>query len=186
MSTHTMIAATALLALMVVPAGAQQHQHGQDEGTGMMSSCPMMQGMHGHMMGGMHGDTMQGMQGAMRDGGMMGMMGPMHMGPAMLLQASDDLELTAEQTERLAALRDRSGPEHQEHMQSAMAACRTAAAALEGDSPDLEAYAVALNETADHMVMVHVAMARVALEAREILTAEQREKLRNMMGTMHR
>jgi Spy/CpxP family protein refolding chaperone len=124
---------------------------------------------------------MQEMGGQMMGGGMMAMMRTQ---PAMLLQASDALALTPEQTEQLTALRDRAQPEHQRHMQAAMEAHRTAAAILEGDSPDLGAYAEALNEAADHMVMAHVAMTRTALEGRAILTPEQLDKLHEGMSHM--
>lgn len=166
MITRTMLTATTVLALAATPALAQQHQHGQghqEEGAGQMMHP--MSGMHQQMMGG-------------------GMMGMMHGQPAMLLQASDALGLTPEQVEGLTALRDRARPEHQQHMQAAMAAHRTAATALEGDAPDLDGYEEALTEASQHMVMAHVAMARSAVEARGLLTAEQRTKLEEVMSTM--
>jgi Spy/CpxP family protein refolding chaperone len=170
MITRSIYTATALLALTAAPALAQQHQHGQEqEGRPGMMACPMMQ-MHGSMM---------------MDEGMMGMMQLMHAQPAMLLEASEALDLTSEQTQQLTALRDRARPEHEQHQEAAMAAHRSAAAALEGDAPDLDAYAAALGQASDHMVMAHVAMTRTAFEAREILTPEQREKLRETMTGMH-
>lgn len=200
-TTRTMMAATAVMALVAAPSGAQQHQHGQDDQdarAGMMESCPMMQGMHGHMMQGMDREGMQGrmmqgmdregMQGRMMGGGMMGMMGmmggAMHTSPAMLLQASDELELTASQTADLERLKDEGQAEHMEHMQAACAAHGQATTALEGDAPDMDAYASALREAADHMVTGHVAMTRNALEARDLLTPEQREKLEGMHDGM--
>jgi Spy/CpxP family protein refolding chaperone len=62
-------------------------------------------------------------------------------------------------------------------MEAAMEAHRTAASILETETPDLTAYATALNQAADHMVMAHVTMTRTALEARDLLTPEQREQL---------
>lgn len=187
MSTRTMIAAAVLTGALAVPAGAQQHQHGQTEGRepGMMMSCPMMQQMMQGMHGQMEGMDMQGMRGQMMGPGMMGGMDAMHGGPGMILRSSQALALTAAQTERLEALQERVRSEHQEHMQAAMAAHQEAAAALEGDAPDLDAYSAALNEAADHMVVAHVAMTRATLDAREILTPEQREKLGEAMGEMH-
>lgn len=181
MSTRTTIAAAVLMGALAVPAGAQQHQHGQTEGQepGTMMSCPMMQGMHGQMM--MEGMEMGDRQGQMMGSGMM----RMHGGPGMILMSSEALALTPAQTERLEALQERVRPEHQEHMQATMAAHQKAAAALEGDAADLDAYTAALNEAADHMVMAHVAMTRATLEAREILTPEQREQLGSVMGGMH-
>jgi uncharacterized membrane protein len=183
MITHTLLTATALLASAAIPALAQQHQHGQEQEAGMTGQPMMMQCMHAMM--GMEG--MEGMQGMQEMGGQMmggGMMAMMHTQPAMLLQASEALALTPEQTEQLTALRDRAQPEHQRHMQAAMEAHQTAAAILEGDSPDLGAYAEALNEAADHMVMAHVAMTGTALEGRAILTPEQLDKLHEGMSHM--
>lgn len=186
MSTHAMIAATVLMGALAVPAGAQQHQHPPTQGQepGMMMSCPMMQ----QMMHGMHGQGMGDMEGMGMQGQMMGpgMMGAMSAGPAMILRSSEALALTPAQTEQLEALQERVRSEHQEHMQAAMAAHQNAAAALEADAADLDAYTSALNEAADHMVLAHVAMTRTALAAREILTPEQREKLGEVMGDMHR
>jgi Spy/CpxP family protein refolding chaperone len=169
MITRSIYTATAVLALTAAPALAQEHQHGQEqEGRPGMMACPMMQ-MHGSMM----------------DEGMMGMMQLMHAQPAMLLEAAEALDLTSEQTQQLTALRDRARPEHEQHQEAATAAHRAAAAALEGDAPDLDAYAAALGQASDHMVMGHVAMTRTALEARQILTPEQREKLQETMTGMH-
>lgn len=193
MSTRTMIAAAVLMGALAAPATAQQHQHGQMQGqqeSGSMMSCPMMQqmmqGMHGQTMEGMDGmHDMQGMQGQMMGQGMMGMMGAMHRGPGMILQSSEALALTPDQTEQLETLQEQVRSEHQQHMQAAMAAHRQAATALEGDAPDLDAYRAALDEAADHMVTAHVAMTRAGLDAREALTPEQREKLAEVMGGMH-
>jgi VIT1/CCC1 family predicted Fe2+/Mn2+ transporter len=64
----------------------------------------------------------------------------------------------------------------------------SAAAALEGESPDFEAYERALSRGAEQMVLAHVAMARAATEACDVLTDEQRERLRGgaqmMQGMM--
>jgi len=193
MSARTMIATAALIGTLAVPAGAQQHQHGQAQGQepGSMMACPMMQqmmqAMHGPMMGGMEGADMQGMRGQMMDSGMMGpgMMGAMHAGPGTILQSAEELALTDGQVERLEALQERTREEHQGHMQAMRGAHEAASAALEGDAPDLDAYATALNEAADLMVTAHVAMTRSALEARDVLTPEQRETLAGIMGDMH-
>lgn len=192
MSTRTMIATAALMmGALAIPTDAQQHEHGQTEGQepGMMMSCPMMQQMMQGMHGQMEGMDMQGMQGGMQGqmmgSGMMGMMGAMDGGPGMILQSSEALALTPDQTERLETMQERVRSDHQQHMKAGMAAYQKAATALEGDAPDLDAYATALNEAADHMVVAHVAMTRAALEAREVLTSEQREKLGDVMGGMH-
>ena len=182
MSTHMMIAATALMGALASPAGAQQHQHAQEDGDAMTGACPMMHAMGGQMMDGMGEMGMHGMESPMMGSGMMGTMGATHAGPGMILGASDALELTPAQIDQLQALQERGGAEHREHMQAAMSACQDASAALAGAAPDLDAYAAQLNEAADHMVVAHVAMTRTALEAHELLTPEQRERLDDMGG----
>lgn len=190
-------ATAAFLALTVVPARAQQHPHGQGmhQGTAMMMSCPttqqMMQGMYGQGTAGMHGQRMgmrgqgtMGMHGH-TGGATMGAMGSLSLGPGMLLRVSDALGLTPEQVEQLTALRERTRDQQQAQMQAASDGCRTAASALEGDAPDLDAYAEALNEVADHMVAAQVTLARTAIEARELLTAEQIGKLDDVLSTAH-
>jgi Spy/CpxP family protein refolding chaperone len=72
-----------------------------------------------------------------------------------------------------------------------MAAHQAISAALEGEAPDWEAYEESLRAAADIMVQTHLAMARAAKEARDVLTAEQREELEahgleTMRGMMHR
>lgn len=162
MFKHSLITVSALATLVAAPAMAQQPQRGHMRG--MMG--PQMMQQHGMMMG----------------GGMMGMMSQVR--PAMLLQASDQLGLTEEQVESLTELRERSAQEHQALMQAAMNARQKASSALEGDSPDLDAYARAVNEAADRMADAHVAMAQTALDAKAVLTEEQRERLSDAMSLM--
>lgn len=174
MITRTLATAATLAALLATPALAQ-HQHGQSPA----DSAEMgggMQMMHGSMMGGSAG-TMRG--------GMMGMMQSMHPQPHRLLAAADALDLTEDQQARLRTLNEESAAEHQRHMQAAMAIHREAAQALHGESPDLDAYEEALQEASDHMIQAHLAMTRTALQARDVLTAEQREKLHDSMSMMH-
>lgn len=98
--------------------------------------------------------------------------------PAMLLGHADALKLTADQVARIEALRDQSaGPAH---MHGAMAAHRQAAELLQAERPDLAAYEAKLREAADHMVQNHTSMARTAVEARAILTPEQRASLADL------
>jgi uncharacterized membrane protein len=163
MIKRALLAAAAVLALAATPLASQQHQHGQPQGEGTMDEGMM------HMMRMMHGGE-----------GMGGMMKSMHPQPAMLLHAAAELGLTDEQTERLTALEDAIGAEREGHAQAAMDAHRRAAALLDGESPDLDAYAAALGEAADHMVQAHVGMVRATLEARSILTPEQLEKVKAM------
>lgn len=160
-----------LLALPTVAAAQEgQHRHGEEPareqgmqermGTGMQG-CPMMMGHDGGMMG------MMGMG--------MGMAAP---GPMMILHHGDALDLTDEQVEKLQALQERLDQTRKEHMEAAQALHRKLSEQAEGAEMDLEAYESALRELADQRVAMHLAMARAGLEAREVLTPEQREKLR--------
>lgn len=151
MSMRSILAAAAFLALAVAPLAAQGHGRG-----GMMRSG--MMGMRGGMMGG-------GMMGMMQNGGPQ---------PGMLVQSADQLGLTEDQVDQLSALRDKVQAESQAHMQAAMATRQRAAAALQGDASDLDAYTKALEEAASHMVQAHTAMVRASLQAKKILTPEQR------------
>lgn len=140
----------ALAALLVgMPALAQQHNH------------PAQRGDHAQRPGMMEHCPMMG-----------------GVSPAMLLGHADALNLSADQVQRLEALRDQAaGPAH---MHGAMAAHRQAAELLQAERPDLAAYEAKLREAADHMVQNHTTMARTAVEARAILTPEQRTKLASL------
>lgn len=133
---------------------------------------------HGQHQMPMQGQAMQGMQNCMA---MMG--GPP---PQMLLQHREALGLSTDQVNRLEALQARARETAMPHMQPAMQAHRAAAELLKGDSPDFQGYEARVREAADHMVRAHVAMARMAVEARGVLNPEQRGRLdelgRGMMG----
>lgn len=102
--------------------------------------------------------------------------------PAMILRHADELDLSAEQVDRLEALH-RARAERAQPMQPMMEAHMAAAEAVKGESPDLEAYEAHLREAMGHMVRAHVDMARAAVEARAILTAEQTDELRDVMAS---
>jgi Spy/CpxP family protein refolding chaperone len=143
----------------------QQHQQRQQAGEHAQHGMPMM-----------HGSMMQ-------DGGhCMAMMGST--GPGMILRHAEHLDLSAEQVQRLEALRDRAHEGGMGHMKAAMDAHTRARALLDADRPDFDAYEAQLQEAAGHMVQAHTAMARVATEARGILTPEQRSQLEGMAGEM--
>jgi Spy/CpxP family protein refolding chaperone len=171
--------------LLFVASGlAAQGQQPSDSPSGMMGPG-MGMGQMMQMMGeGMMGSGMMQMMG--QGMGMMATGGP---GPAMILRMGDTLELTPQQRTQLEAIRSEYSDSVQPGMAVMMEAHRTASAALQGDSPDFDAYEEALQEGADRMVQAHVAMARAAAEARNVLTEEQREALgggmqmmRGMMG----
>lgn len=104
---------------------------------------------------------------------------------AMILRAADALALTPEQRTRLEAIRTQADEAVQPHMQAGMAAHHKAMQALRGDSPDLAAYEAALKEAANHMLAMQVAAARAGIDARAVLTAEQRAKLADTTTMMH-
>ena len=102
----------------------------------------------------------------------------------MILRAADALTLTADQKARLEAIRTQSTEAAGPHMQQMMAAHQKAVQALQGNSPDLAAYEAAMKEAAGHMTVLHVASARAGLDARAVLTPEQRTKLAETTSMM--
>lgn len=139
--------------------------------TALLVSTPAMAQQQGHP--GQHEGHPQGM--AMMAGHcpMMGGAAPM-----MLLHHADALDLSADQVERIETIRERT--DGAAHMQGAMAAHRQAAELMAGDQPDLARFEAKLQEAADHMVQAHTAMARASVEARTVLTPEQRDRLKDM------
>lgn len=157
----------ALLVLPAVVAAQQGHHGGGDQ------EAPR-QGMRGMMMG------------AQGHGGMMGMMGGMMMagpGPGMILAQSDVLALTDAQVEEIEGLRERLSETRTEHVET-MRTLHERLAEEAGAQMDLDAYESAVRSLEDERVAMHMAMARAARDAREVLTAEQREKLRVGMRMM--
>lgn len=138
----------------------------------LLASAPaaaQQDGHETHDMGMMQGGSMQHC---------MAMMGGPH--PQMLLHHQEALELTPAQVSQLEDLRQQAGEAVRPRMQPAMQAHMAAAQQLRGESPDLQAYEENLREAADHMVQAHVGMARVAMQAREVLTPEQQAELREL------
>lgn len=148
-----------------------------------MDSLPGMMGEQ-MMMGGMMGQGMMGSGMMQMMGQGMGMMATGGPGPAMILRMEDALDLTDDQIGRLEEIRQEFSGTQQQHMNAAMSAHQNARQALEGEDPDFEAYQEALQEASTHMVQAHVAMARAAVQARQVLTAEQRQRLQQGMGMM--
>ena len=106
-------------------------------------------------------------------------------GPAMILSMGEAVNLTDDQRAQLEAIQAEYSEAAQPHMPGMIAAHQDVRAALEGDSPDFGAYEHALQEAADLMVQAHVAMARAAEEARNVLTDEQLERLGSGMPMMY-
>jgi Spy/CpxP family protein refolding chaperone len=134
----------------------------------LLASMPLTAQQHDHQRHSTQPQHQMGMAGAH----CMKMMGGAP--PAMLLQHRDELGLTSDQVQRLEALlRDARGAGH---MSGAMAAHRQAAELLQSERPDLAAYEAKLREASEHMVQAHTSMARTVVQARAVLTPEQREQ----------
>ena len=170
-----LLVASGLAAQGQQPSDSQSGMMGPGTGMGQMGMGQMMQMMGEGMMG-------SGMMQMMGQG--MGMMATGGPGPAMILRMGDTLELTPQQRTRLEAIQSEYSDSVQPGMAAMMETHRTASAALQGDSPDFGAYEEALQEGAGRMVQAHVAMARAAAEARNVLTQEQREGLEDSMQMM--
>ena len=97
--------------------------------------------------------------------------------PAMILQLREPLGLTQAQVQRIEAIRDRVEREHQPHMQAAMKAMREADGLLGAAALEQARYEAKLREAANQHVQAHLAMTRGWLEARAVLTPEQRSNL---------
>lgn len=113
--------------------------------------------------------------------GMMDMGGMMMMGVPdadMILHMKAPLALTAAQVKRLEAIRTQARQAAKPHMDAAMAAHRAANAMLEASSPDYARFQAKLREAAEQMVRAHVEMAKGAVQARAVLTPEQRSNVR--------
>ncbi|MFP3949071.1 MAG: Spy/CpxP family protein refolding chaperone, partial [Longimicrobiales bacterium] len=94
------------------------------------------------------------------------------------------LGLTDEQVSRLEEIRDEHSNAQRQRMTEAMSAHQEARQAVQGDTPDFDAYEEALRHASEHMVQGHLSMARAAAESRNALTEEQRNQLQQGMGMM--
>lgn len=201
MRPSTIATTLAMMAALALPAsgqmggmaGGQRNMMGQ----GMMPMChAMMGGSGGHAMGGgMEAGSMMSADGAMHapggmmsagaPSGMMGMMGMMRAAgssPDALLVAGERLQLTDGQKAELERLTASAHEEHQRHMSAAMEAHREATSLLDASAPDMTAYAARLEAAAQHMARAHVARTRASLDARGVLTDDQRVLVEEGMG----
>ncbi len=108
-----------------------------------------------------------------------------HPGPGMLLRMEEALGLTEDQVAELEAMHAEARDAMQAHREAARTARTGAHEAMMADSPDLDAFQAAMEEAAMHDVQATVAMARVHLQANEVLTPEQQETLGARMKEMH-
>jgi hypothetical protein len=158
---RTLCLVVGALALIATPGMAQQHQHGQER--------PAQAG------------GMAGMQGGM----MMQMMHEHGVVPAIILGASQVLNLTEAQVSELGAIQQRAKEEHDRHMAARGEARNRARQLMTADEVALDQYQAALQEAADHQVLGHLAMTRSAVEARAVLNAEQKQRLDDALALMH-
>lgn len=179
------ICALALLTLAASPLAAQRP--GTPPGQMRPNDMAAMHcggDMPMHQMGGgpgragmpMHSDSMRGP--------MMEMMGPPT--PAMILHHKEELKLSADQVARLENLQKQAEPACTQHMRMAMELHRAANAMLDDATPDFAAYTARLKEATSHMAEGHVAMAKAAVGARDVLTPAQRTSLKESMARMHK
>lgn len=108
-----------------------------------------------------------------------------HPGPAMLLRVQKALGLSPAQVAQIEQLQQQSSSATQEHMREAMQAHQRAQQLLRSDAPDMTALEAAAKEAAEHTALAHVAMIRAGVDARKVLTTEQRQKLQTGMAMMH-
>lgn len=189
MRMHRLTLTSALTIAVGSPLFAQQPQHQHQPTPASRGDMPamhcgggmaMMHGMSGQHEMMMRADSTRG--GMMS--GMMDMMGPP--GPAVILGHKTQLGLSAAQVTRLEALQKGAQPACAEHMRLGMAAMQDANRLLDAAIPDWSAYAAKLKEATAHMAEGHVAMARAAVAAREVLTAAQRQTLKDRAAQMHK
>lgn len=172
--------------------GGQGRMMGQ-MGSGMM--CPMCGQM---MQGGMMGSMMQGMMGGqagMMQGGMMGqmpmmqmmmgggMMGQMHRMPTpqMLLFLADELELEEEQVKSIQKMGFALQKEViQKNADRAIAELELSAL-LSQDEIDLEQAQKKIQQIATSEGELRIAQIKASIEAKEVLTDEQRSKIKELM-----
>jgi len=170
--TIAFMAAVALSASAAVLA-QQQMQHpdmvAMRCGGGMGGRMSEM--MKGHAMGGSGHPMMYSMMGIPS--------------PAMILHHKDDLALSGAQVTQLENLQNQVEPGCKHHMQAGINDFRSANQLLDAASPDFGAYSAKLKEGSMHMVEAHVALAKAAVGARDVLTAAQRDKMKSMMAQMH-
>ena len=199
MRMHSLILITTVAFGVATPLGAQQHHHAaaatqNHDMAAMMCGGGMaaMMQMHGMGMSGMRMDGMKpGMRMDSTKPGMGNMMSGMGMmmgppGPGMILQQKEKLGLSSAQVARLETLQKEAQPACLHHMQLAATAHMAASQLLDSATPDFSAFEARLKEATTHMVEGHVVMAKAAVAARDVLTAAQRQTLKNQMGMMHK
>jgi hypothetical protein len=165
---------------VAAPLVAQEHRHEQAQPDSAVPQPAMdMMGRMGQMM-----TLMAQMHGMMGGEAMSGGVGD-DAEAGMPLRLSMSLGLTGDQVGRIDQIEERSRAEHGGHLRLAIEAEGVGIAALQASSPNLQEYEARAREAASHRVEAQLALARGSVQAREVLTGEQREKLRSLMEAMH-
>lgn len=175
------VAAAALLAL---PLAAQQRDSVKPPcPAGQTCPAPGPHGQMGHAMGaGMGMAQSQGMMGGGMGQMMMDeMMGPMMRGmafaPGNLLDHKDQLGLTAQQVTRLTQIRDAAKTAHDAAHHEAMSHMEELGKALAATAPDSAAVRAHFMGHHDAMGRAHMVMLRASIQAKAVLTPEQRGRV---------
>jgi len=161
---------TAATILAAAPVAAQHGQHGQHGQGGQQQAPPQQQPSTPQTMADHMQRCMEMMTGT---------------SPGMLLQHRQDLSLTSDQVRRLETIRSRTDQAAMTHMRAGMEAAASAGTQLSSNSPNFQAYETRLRQAADHMVQAHVALARGAVEARQVLTSDQQSRLATLRPAGH-
>ncbi|HKK27790.1 MAG TPA: Spy/CpxP family protein refolding chaperone [Gemmatimonadota bacterium] len=161
-----------------------------------LPAAVLAQGMAGHRAGSMSGGpaAMGGAQAAMpggcgMGGGMMGSMmggGMMALGPtaADILAQKDALGLTEEQTTRLDSLQGRTAEAWQAHRAMMQGIHQQMSELRQAEKPDLDRYQKLMQQMASAGAAMHVQVAKIGQEAEQVLTPDQRSKVRYAMKLM--
>lgn len=105
--------------------------------------------------------------------------------PKMLMQHTEMLKLSAEQTAALEKLQAAHKAECEEHMVGVKAAEAAAAKLLDEATVDLQKYEASLREAAELKVKCRVGMVATGQQAKALLTPEQLEHLTHMTHAGH-
>ncbi|MFQ5890071.1 MAG: Spy/CpxP family protein refolding chaperone [Gemmatimonadota bacterium] len=185
----------ALLALPAVGLTQEHHPQGQQkverQGVQGMRGVQGMEGMEGMMevdmpcpmkMSGMMGvGTGKGGMQMGRGTGMMGTMGP---SAAMILKQKEALELTDSQVQRLEEIQKESAEARGARTARVSALREQLMEVQNGDDPDLSRVESLLTDLADLHVQACMRSLRSGQRAMEVLTPEQRPKVRYGMRMM--
>lgn len=109
----------------------------------------------------------------------------MEFGPTTMLRMREVLRLTDSQVTRLRTIEDSANLSVRPHMTKHTEGMHAASALLDAATPDLTAYDAGVRAASEHMVLGHSALARIELQAREVLTPEQRTQLASARKTAH-